>query len=773
MSAPRRSLEPRRHRGARYAAMLIAAIAVLAGGAAYAIHTLYAAMTSERPLGRVEGDDRFAVTEPAAVRPNRSAYDAFVREDAIWRKRNAPRIDWWSLEEGPYVWHKPARQVVTDSAYALTQSGSTAQAVALIDGWLATHPSDTELLLESARLHNSLGETVQALARYRQLLALERRVDARVELAAVLLDARRYTDAADEYRRLIAQDPARREYRLGLARALTWGDRPREAEPLLRGLRAAAPEDTIVVALLHSARSGYDPSSSEAGNWVVEDPAYAPYRLAYARALENDGHSREAAEQFDLLVAVDATLPLLREAAAAHGTARDSLGAAALLGRALDLAPGDDSLRLDYARALAWAGDSQRAIDQYGTLVAHHPTAELFLARGQLLVWRGDNRRGADDLRRSVALAPSYEGYALLGDVARWEGSFDEARTMYLHALTLVPNDPRVTVALAELRRRQTLYVASIGRADEGWGADAAYTEDNTGFLFLAAGMNSGIAVDDRTIVGVGFEQRRVAQRSRIVGQNHIDGFAADLRAQRRFGSHITLSGAVGLARHSHVRDIGFGGVAMDWERGRVSGTLSLGTGPVYGSLMSLATLAPSGALPNGTASAIVGRTSSASVSVPVGSASLTVSGERLELSDGNARNLVSAAVRLPLASNVAAIYDGSVMGFARPSELYWDPHRYTSQAVGVEVTGQPARGLRVAVRALPGIAQSQEPIANPGGSGTAALLSSRRVFEFSTGGELRYQAGRWDASAAAGYGRGREGNYQSLNGSIRLHVKW
>jgi hypothetical protein len=148
------------------------------------------------------------------------------------------------------------------------------------------------------------------------------------------------------------------------------------------------------------------------------------------------------------------------------------------------------------------------------------------------------------------------------------------------------------------------------------------------------------------------------------------------------------------------------------------------------------------------------------------------VSGERLELSDGNARNLVSAAVRLPLASNVAAIYDGSVMGFARQSDLYWDPHRYTSQAVGIEVTGQPARGLSVAVRALPGLARSEEPIGAPGAS-TAPLLTSRRVFEFSTGGELRYHVGRWDASAAAGYGRGREGNYQSLNGSIRLHMKW
>lgn len=771
MSAPR-PLAPRRHRGARYAAMLIVAVALLAGSAAYAIHTLYAAISQERPLTRVEGDDRFAVTEPATVRPNRSLYDAFTREDALWRARNAPRVDWWSLEEGPYVWHKPPRQAVTDSAYGLTQAGRLADAAAVIDAWLTTHPSDTELLLEAARLRNSLGEATEAVARYRQLLALDPRADARVELAASLLAAERYADAAEEYRRLIALEPTSREHRLGLARALVWGDRPRDAEQVLRALRVAAPEDTTVVTLLHVARGAYDPAVAEARNWIEEEPGYAPYRLAYARALATEGLAREAAEQFDVLVAGVPTLELLREAAAAHGTAHDSLGAAALLGRALDLAPRNDSLRLDYARALAWAGDSQRAIEQYSVLIARHPTAALLLARGELYVWRGENGRGAADLRQSVAMMPSYEAFALLGDVARWDGRFDESRSMYLHALALVPNDPRVTVALAELRARQTLYVASIGRADEGWNVDAAYTEDNTGFLFLAAGMSTGIAVDDQTIVGVGVEQRRVAQRSALARERHVDGFAADLRAQRRFGYHITLSATAGLARHTRVRDIGFGGVALDWERGRVSGTMSLGTGPVYGSLMSLATLAPSGTVPNASAGPIVGRTASASVSVPVGNASLTVSGERLELSDGNARNLVSAAVRLPLASNVAAIYDGSVMGFARQSELYWDPHRYTSQAVGIEVTGQPARGLSVAVRALPGLARSEEPISVPGGN-TTSLLSSRQVFEFSTGGELRYHVGRWDASAAAGYGRGREGNYQSLNGSIRLHMKW
>src|SRR5690348_5764047 len=125
--------------------MLVVAIAVLAGSAAYAIHTLYAAIAHEKPIARVEGDDQFAVIAPAAVRPARSAYDAFTREDALWRARNAPRVDWWSLEEGPYVWHKPPRQAVTDSAYLLTQAGRLGDAADVIDAWLETHPSDSEL----------------------------------------------------------------------------------------------------------------------------------------------------------------------------------------------------------------------------------------------------------------------------------------------------------------------------------------------------------------------------------------------------------------------------------------------------------------------------------------------------------------------------------------------------------------------------------------------------------------------------------------------------
>src|SRR5437764_13713325 len=52
----------------------------------------------------------------------------------------------------------------------------------------------------------------------------------RAELAAVLLQSGRFDEAAREYRLLLARDPTNFDYRLALARALAWGDHPRDAE---------------------------------------------------------------------------------------------------------------------------------------------------------------------------------------------------------------------------------------------------------------------------------------------------------------------------------------------------------------------------------------------------------------------------------------------------------------------------------------------------------------------------------------------------------------
>jgi len=72
----------------------------------------------------------------------------------------------------------------------------------------------------------------------------------RAELASVLMQSKRYAEAEREYRALLAGDPSNFNYRLGLARALAWGDRPRDAERELRTLQRQRPQDGSIETLL-------------------------------------------------------------------------------------------------------------------------------------------------------------------------------------------------------------------------------------------------------------------------------------------------------------------------------------------------------------------------------------------------------------------------------------------------------------------------------------------------------------------------------------------
>ena len=109
----------------------------------------------------------------------------------------------------------------------------------------------------------------------------------RAELAATLLNANRFDEAAAEYRRLLATDPGNRVYRLGLARALAWGDHPRDAERELLRVRDRQ-NASVVDPLLRSVRAALDPTAAEAAAWRREAPGYLPYRLALARALARE-----------------------------------------------------------------------------------------------------------------------------------------------------------------------------------------------------------------------------------------------------------------------------------------------------------------------------------------------------------------------------------------------------------------------------------------------------------------------------------------------------
>ncbi|HEY0304959.1 MAG TPA: tetratricopeptide repeat protein, partial [Longimicrobiales bacterium] len=88
--------------------------------------------------------------------------------------------------------------------------------------------------------------------------------EVRLELASVLLQSKRYHEAAREYRGILAQRPNNFNARLGLARALAWSRQHREAEAELRFLHAQQPRNSDVLGLLRSVRQSIEPAAAEA-----------------------------------------------------------------------------------------------------------------------------------------------------------------------------------------------------------------------------------------------------------------------------------------------------------------------------------------------------------------------------------------------------------------------------------------------------------------------------------------------------------------------------
>lgn len=591
----------------------------------------------------------------------------------------------------------------------------------------------------------------------------------RAEYAGVLLQTRRYDAAAAEFRSLIAADSANRAYRLGLAQALAWGGRPREAEPLLRALARAQPGDTVVRVLLLEVRRAFEPGVVEAASWVAEAPANWEYRLALARALVRERRFPAAFAHFDTLLANAPTLPLLREAAGAHAAGGDSTGTARILARALGFAPANDSLRREYAAALVWAGDRPAAIAQYSELIARNPgDPGLLFERGRLHVWSGDYVRGERDLVASNRLRPDAPTWALLGDAYRWRGDFPRARAAYAAGLALAPGDAAVLAGLAELERERSGVTGIAELAGVGWSSRLTHSEDNAGFLYLGASIARGFSIDRATVGGVAVEQRRISARSARGPERYILGFAAEGQASRRFGwGEVGARG--GIVRHALVRTIPVGALRVSSSRGAVSGSVELGTGPVYVPLVSIQSLVQFSGEGVSSPVPLVGRTAQAAGALPLGRATLYVGADLTALSDGNRRRSGYLSAAYPVAGRLSALYSGFGLAYSERSERYWDPRLYTAHSVGAEYAHRGPGRLTVVARALAGLGRTAESFA--AAEGAVVRGATHVAPQLSGGGEATWRAASWDLSFNAGYGRGRAGEYQSLNSSLRLRL--
>ena len=587
----------------------------------------------------------------------------------------------------------------------------------------------------------------------------------RSEYASVLLRSKRYREAAAEYRKLVASDRNNVEYRLGLARALAWGEQHRAAEGELRWLASRRPRDRDIAEMLRSVRASFAPTVREAEAWVRESPSYVPYRLALARALVREGKASAALPHYDMLVHSSGNVALLREAAAAYSRARERRRAVSVLERATQLAPADRALQRDYARALAAAGDRREAIAQYDVLVSTAPAAEVLLERGRLRASMRNDEEAERDIDAAVALKPTAAAYVAQGDLYRWRGEFARARESYRRARELAPADRAIANKLADLSREERPAIASpLGSADQrGWQLTTEFLGDNAGFRYGSLRARAGFALTSAAVLSVGAEQRRVGS-VRSAPSAYINGFGGDVGLTLA-SQHGRVSGRMGALQHAGVSDVPFGSVTIAaWWRAW-SAALDLIGGPAYPSLSTFDALSPPPVDATQLPKPLRANQAALTLTGALGPVDLALIAEGARLSDGNDRTTIQTRVRYPLSRRAAAVYGVSDMKFSERSDLYWDPYRYTAHGLGLEYATARDRGMIFRTRALAGFARSLE-LDSAGTVPPTGVIAPTYDMYMSGEGELGYRGRRWETVIGVSYGRGRSDGYQRFGGT-------
>jgi tetratricopeptide (TPR) repeat protein len=608
----------------------------------------------------------------------------------------------------------------------------------------------------------------------------------RAELAAVLLQSKRYAEAAREYRALLAREPSNFDYRLGLARALAWGDQPREAERELRVLQSRKPPRLTVDTLLRLVREAMKPTATEAAGWVKERPDYAPYRLAFARALADERDGRLAAIQFDSLMpfAGVGTIPpvpvLRREQAEAYLDAHDQASGAKALRDVLRTSPMDTALRHELAVVLANGPTEWReeARAQYDTLLATSRSAAVYTERARVRLAAGDKAGAESDLQASIAIRSTFIAHLMLGDLFRERREYLAARAMYHAALARVDEDdgdPIVVLsAIARLAReeRPVTVAPEIGDAG-GFRASTDGVGDNLGVHYASSTFRATAPLGDLASISIAAMHQYLGERSdlRRLDLNAVGG-EASFAIQGGYGPLFTRMGiSGGSLRTPGSRSIQLGsatgGLWLNaWELA-VGGS----TGPAYPSLLTTTSMR----LLDGEDDVLTERNLNATLGGPIGRADVAVTAEQSRLSDDNLRKTIHGMVRYALSPGVAAIYDMNRVAYDKRSTRYWDPLEYTALGLGLELASRPTSGPTIALTAIPGRAWGREIPYLPAPRGTrperADTVASRSAFQVGATAEIGWRDPSWEWSTALSYGRGRAGDYQRLGATLAVRV--
>lgn len=160
----------------RYTLAFLAAVVVLSAGTVFAFSRVgaMATATSVVVVDSLAAAGPPPVPAAGLIRPHPAEYESFARDDAAWRAVNAREYTLAELRARGDGRRSP-REALQDRVYAHVRDGRRGEAIRELERWVAERPRDEEALLWLARLLGEAGRADEAAARYRALLALERR----------------------------------------------------------------------------------------------------------------------------------------------------------------------------------------------------------------------------------------------------------------------------------------------------------------------------------------------------------------------------------------------------------------------------------------------------------------------------------------------------------------------------------------------------------------------------------------------------------------------
>jgi tetratricopeptide (TPR) repeat protein len=269
-------------------------------------------------------------------------------------------------------------------------------------------------------------------------------VQAALATGQTLLKAKRYSEAADVFRSVLARRPDESMALYGAALALFNLRRPDEAEPLAKAaadrllrevstrkvgatsaLRISAADALVLQAVIQAVR-GNDSEALKSSELAVKvSPQHFDAQFTYGRALFSVGDTAQAAKVFR---------------------------------RAVTLKPSDIQALFFLGTTLEKTGDVEGAIKTYRQIIANSPqAAEGHLGVGTLLVRRSgpDGEEGIRELKRALEIDGNlYEARVALGRALLTRGRLEESVEHLVRAVELVPDNPEPHYQLSLAYRR-------------------------------------------------------------------------------------------------------------------------------------------------------------------------------------------------------------------------------------------------------------------------------------------------------------------------------